>query len=148
MSVSVFIDDDKNIPSVENLNLIFLSEKDDSFTALRSLPVFLKQGNYRVKIAASNEVFWNSFTVQPWAESKKKGGNAVTYYRYDRGKQPLTIIPQVRDSISGKDLLPDSMILIREGKKWLKIEDIENLQTGEVIKILVKTPGYSDKIFS
>ncbi len=116
VSVSVFIDDDKKIPSVENMKLIFLSEKDESFTALRSLPIFLKQGNYRVKITASNEVFWNSFTVQPWAESKKRGGNAVTYYRYDRGKQPLTIIPQVRDAVSGKDLLSESMILIRDGK--------------------------------
>ena len=148
VSVSLFVDDDKKIPDADCPPVIFLKGKDESFSVLRSLPVFLKKGDYRVKIAAASEVYWNSFTVEAWADSKKRGGEAVSYYRYDRGPRPLIIIPHVRDAVSGKDLLSEAEILVQQGKEQIKLEEMEGLVSGKVWKIIVKVPGYKDKLFS
>ncbi len=148
VNISIFVDDDKKIPDVDDMPLFLINDSSESFSSVTSLPVFLKQGNYRVKITASNEVFWNSFTVEPWKKSKTRGGEAVTYYRHKRDPQPLKFIPNVRDAVTGDDIISEAEIFLREGNKWVAIEEAERLMSGRVIKILVKASGYRDKIFS
>jgi serine/threonine-protein kinase len=148
IGISIFYDDDKKIPPVTETPVIFLSKKEDSFSSLVSLPVFLPEGSYRVKITALNEVFWNSFTVLSSENSKEDGGEVVSYYRYDRGEQSLLIIPQVRSALTGENLLSRSTVLIKEGKEWKPLNEAENLMTGDVKKIRVQVPGYSEKGFS
>ncbi len=148
VSVSVFIDDDKKIPSVDNIPMLFITEKEKSFSTVKTLPVFLKAGSYRAKIEAGNEIYWSSFRVEPWKKSKSRGGEAVTYYRKERGKKLLRIIPDVRDAVTGKNILPESGIFIMEGKNPVLLNEAGEIMTGGVKKILIKSPGYSDKLFS
>ena len=148
VSVTVFHDDDKAIPPVENAAVILLPGKEESFSVLKSIPVFLQKGSYRVKITAANEVFWNSFTVKPWKISAKSGGDAVIYYRNDRGPRPLVIIPQVRDAETGENLISVSDVLIKDGNEWKSLNESEKLMTGGIKKIKIQVPGYRDKIFS
>ncbi|MDX9801820.1 MAG: serine/threonine-protein kinase, partial [Spirochaetia bacterium] len=148
VSISIFYDDDKKIPPVEETPVIFLSKKEDSFSSLTSLPLFLPEGSYRVKITALQEVFWSSFNVHSSADSKGKGGEFVTYYRYDRGARSLLIIPQVRDAVTGENLLSKSTVLIKEGRMWKPLFDAENIMTGSVKIIKIQVPGYREKDFS
>ncbi len=106
-------------------------------------PVYLKKGNYRVKVVVGPYVWWKSFNVDEKSvliESDFLKG--VT--------RELAISSYVYDGISGKNITDKATVEILFKNNWKEIKDVpaEELKSGTVWKIRVKCPGYEDETFS
>lgn len=105
--------------------------------------VFLKKGDYRVKIAVGPYVIWQSFTV---------GQDAVVLNcnQLVNAVRDMQIKVKVLDYETGKDISKKSDVYVLYKNKWEPIEDIpkDNLKSGTVWKIKVTCENYEDEIFS
>lgn len=106
-------------------------------------PVYLKKGNYRVKVVVGPYVWWKSFNVDEKSvliESDFLKG--VT--------RELAISTYVYDGVSGKNISDKSKIEIFYKNNWKEISAVpaDELKSGTVWKIKVTSPGYEDETFS
>ncbi len=106
-------------------------------------PVYLKKGDYRVKVVVGPYVWWKSFRV----EDK----SVLLACDFLKGtSRNLEITPYVYDGVSGKNIGDRAKVEIFYKNNWKQIADIpaEELKSGTVWKIKVSCPGYEDEVFS
>ena len=108
-----------------------------------SADVFLKHGDYRVKVVVGPYIWWKSFTV----------GDEPVVLNCDLLKnstRKLLITPYVYDDETGKDITSQSNIQILYNNKWVPLSSVdeEELKTGTVWKIRTECEGYESKTFS
>lgn len=106
-------------------------------------PVYLKPGNYRVKIAEGPYVWWKSFTV----------GRESQNFRVDflkNASRKLKVNFSAVDEATGSDISGQARYLILNGSKWTDVRkvDFSKLTTGTVYKFLITSEGYYDEYFS
>ena len=106
-------------------------------------PVYLKKGDYRVKVVVGPYVWWKSFSVDDKSvliESDFLKG--VT--------RELVISPYVYDAVSGKNISDKASVQILFKNNWKEISAVppEELKSATVWKIKVSAPGYEDESFS
>ncbi len=106
-------------------------------------PVYLKPGNYRVKIAEGPYVWWKSFTV----------GRESQDFRVDflkNASRKLKVNFSAVDEATGSDISGQARYLILNGSKWTDVRkvDFSKLTTGTVYKFLITSEGYYDEYFS
>lgn len=104
--------------------------------------VFLKKGDYRMKVVVGPYVNWTSFSVT----GEKK------FMRMDflhDMKRPLKIHETALDKKNG-NVIENAEFKILYGNKWNYLDEIpeEKLNSGTVWKIKVTSEGYKDEIFS
>ena len=123
-------------PSSANL----LSGNHRLFTAK---DVFLKSGEYRVKVAAGPYVWWKSFEV------KGKELTITCDFLKDM-RRPLKVLPNVTDASTGRDISELSKISVWYGGSWQELSAVpeEKILNGTVWKFRFSAPGYEDEIFS
>ncbi|QQO10264.1 serine/threonine protein kinase [Breznakiella homolactica] len=152
VTISLFQDDDQDIPEAKKPGLIFLSSGDSAYLSRKSMPAFIPAGAYRAKVTVGREIFWMSFVIKPWAEQKKSPSGQRIYRAaclvQDRGVRPLMVLPQVRDSITGKSLDAEAVVSVSQRGSWVPLAAAKDLKTGGVIRIQVEAPGYKTKLFS
>ena len=105
-------------------------------------PVFLKKGDYRVKVVVGPYVWWKSFTCgdQPCLLDCDFLKNA---------KRKLSLSAAAYDRSSGKQI-EEAAFKILYKNKWQPLEDInpDLLESGTVWKIRAEAEGYKGEEFS
>ena len=109
----------------------------------RAKDVFLRPGEYRVKVAAGPYVWWQSFEVT--AEEKK-----ITCDFLKDMRRPIKVVPNVTDAISGSDISETAKITVWYGGAWKEIAEVpqEKILSGTVWKFRFSAAGYEEEIFS
>ena len=106
-------------------------------------PVFLKKGNYRVKVVVGPYVWWKSFCVN--------GDEVVITCDFLKNmKRNLTVKTFAADSTSGADISNKVDFKIFYKNKWVNMSEVEpdSLITGTVWKIRAEAEGYKSEEFS
>ena len=106
-------------------------------------PVYLKKGDYRVKVVVGPYVWWKSFNV----------GDKSVLIESDFLKgvtRELAISSYVYDSLSGKNISDKAKVEIYYKNKWRSIGEVpaDELKSGTVWKIKVSADAYEDEVFS
>ncbi|MCQ2592170.1 MAG: serine/threonine protein kinase [Treponema sp.] len=108
-----------------------------------SADVFLKKGDYRVKVVVGPYIWWKSFTVdgEPLVLEEDFLKNTT---------RKLQISTFVSDADSGEDITAQTYIYILYNGKWVPLNSIdeEKLKTGTVWKIKVEAFDYEPEVFS
>ncbi|MCR4734470.1 MAG: serine/threonine protein kinase [Treponema sp.] len=105
--------------------------------------VYLKAGDYRVKVAVGPYVWWKSFSV------KDKAITLDCSFLKNANRE-LTILPYVYDGKSGEEITDSSKIMVFYFGKWINLFSVpkEDLKSGTVWKLRVECEGYEPEIFS
>ena len=108
-----------------------------------SADVFLKRGDYRVKVVVGPYIWWKSFTV----------GDEPVVLKCDLLKnttRQLLITPYVYDDETGEDITVRAVVQILYNNKWIPLDSMDEsvLKTGTVWKIRTECEGYESKTFS
>jgi len=106
-------------------------------------PVFLKHGDYRVKIVAGPYVWWKSFSIE----------NEPVLIKCDFLKNKtrnLKIKMYAYDSKTKKEISQACTFMIYYNNSWIPLEliDQRNLDSGTVWKVKAVCNGYEDEEFS
>ena len=157
-----FENDSNHIPELKNARRVFAVKGSRFFEKLFTVqttvevvrlasknkiydtsPVYLKKGDYRVKVVVGPYVWWKSFAV----------GDKPVILSCDFLKgttRKLELSAFVYDGVSRKNITENSKIEIFYENNWKQIKDVpvEKLTSGTVWKIKVSCPGYEDEIFS
>lgn len=141
-----FVDDGKHIPEVANSRRIFTENKATSTKTLKNYAakkVYVTPGRYRVKVAAGPYVVWQSFAVG-------KDEVTINLDELKNVRRQLRIVAHAYDSETGAKLTDKTDFLILYKNKWVPLEAVpqNELVTGSVWKILARTGGYKDTLFS
>ena len=141
-----FVNDGDEIPEVPGTRRVFLARKGEEtkknieyFTK----DVFLKPGEYRIKIAEGPYVWWKCISV-----GKDKVALDLDFLR--NASRNLSVHFNALDSETGADITEKSNFLILSGSKWVDVKkvDFSKLTTGTVYKFLITNEGYYDEYFS
>ena len=143
-----FVDDGNSIPEVSGTRRVF-NEKTAENSAnsktknYQTYPVYLREGNYRVKIAAGPYVIWKSLKV----ESRDVTLNINSL---KNRKTDVTINATSYDSASGKNLTQDTKFFLSYRGKWVSLEEVpaQDIKSGSIIKVLARCEGYRDAVYS
>lgn len=105
--------------------------------------VFLKNGDYRVKVVVGPYVWWKSFTV----------GDEDLLIKCDflkNSKRKLTIKPTAYDAVTGQDISGSCIFQVYFNNKWVPLDsvDADKIESATVWKIKVSADGYKDEIYS
>ncbi|MCR4948812.1 MAG: serine/threonine protein kinase [Treponema sp.] len=106
-------------------------------------PVFVKNGNYRVKVVVGPYVWWKSF-------SAADDDVLITCDFLKNKKRNLIVKTYAADSLSGEDITEKTQFKILYKNKWIPLSEIEegSLESGTVWKIRSECEGYQGEEFS
>lgn len=105
--------------------------------------VFLKPGDYRIKVVAGPYVWWKSFTVA-------KENQLIQCDFLKGARRPLTVKPHAYDAATGDDITSKTAFSVLYNGSWRLLSDMGNdsMISGAVWKIKASCPGYNDELFS
>ena len=106
-------------------------------------PVYLKKGDYRVKVVVGPYVWWKSFTVDD--------KSVLIESDFLKGiTRELTVSTYVYDGVFGKNISDKATVEIQYKNNWKEIAEIpaNEIKSGTVWKIKVTCPGYEEEVFS
>ena len=157
-----FENDGKDIPEVKSARRVFAVKGSRIFEKLFTVqttvevvrltsknkvydvsPVYLKKGDYRVKVVVGPYIWWKSFSID--------GKPVLLECDFLKGtSRKLEITPYVYDGLSGKNISDKAVIEIFYKNNWKQIFESpeEELKSGTVWKVKVSCPGYEDEVFS
>ena len=143
-----FVDDGNSIPEVSGTRRVF-NEKTAENSAnsktknYQTYPVYLREGNYRVKIAAGPYVIWQSLKVESKAVT-------LNINSLKNRKTDVTINTTSYDSATGKKLTEDTKFFLSYRGKWVPLEEVpaQDIKSGSIIKVLARCEGYRDTVYS
>lgn len=141
-----FMDDGKEIPEVKGSRRVFtLKEKQQGQTVKNywTYPVYLRSGQYRIKIAVGPYVMWQTLEVE-----KENIDLKINSLR--NAARPVKVHAESYDKLEGKSLTEKTRFFISYKGKWVLLESLAagSLKTGSVVKILAKCDGYEDAFYS
>ena len=141
-----FVNDNDGIPEVPNTRRVFSVAKNSSKgknLEYITKDVFLRPGEYRIKIAEGPYVWWKSIYV-----GKEKVIMNLDFLK--NASRNITVHFSAMDCETGKDLTQSSLFRIQVGSKWVDASkvDFSKLKTGNVYKFLMIHEGYYDEYFS
>ena len=141
-----FVNDNDGIPEVPNTRRVFSVAKNSSKgknLEYITKDVFLRPGEYRIKIAEGPYVWWKSISV-----GKEKVIMNLDFLK--NASRNITVHFSAMDCETGKDLTQSSLFRIQVGSKWVDASkvDFSKLKTGNVYKFLMIHEGYYDEYFS
>ncbi len=143
-----FVNDNDKIPEITSARRVFYSSRESSSgksIEYEMKDVFLRPGEYRIKIAEGPYVWWKSMTVG-------RENVSINLDFLKNASRNLTVHFSATDAETGKDLTSGSVFKIQDSKsgKWIEESeaDLSKLKTGSVCKFLVSRKGYYDEYFS
>lgn len=106
-------------------------------------PVFLKKGDYRVKVVVGPYVWWKSFTV----------GDDDILLKCDflkNKKRNLKFTTYAYDNQTNMDITKDTKFMVFYNGSWVELSSVdpEKIESGTVWKIKATAPNYNDEVFS
>lgn len=145
--VFFYYNDNDSIPEVSGSQREFTPDKkqkeNDGATIVSIKPVYLKPGDYRIKIAAGPSVWWNDLRVD-----HEKINLDLDYLKAE--KRTINLHLSAVDDETGKDIsdICTCKIQTADGLQDLWSLKPGSLKTGEVYKIYIKSEEYQDEYFS
>jgi serine/threonine-protein kinase len=144
-----FENDNVKIPEVNGTRRLFFCDDENASNpyinnlTYRIKPVFLRPGNYRIKIAEGPYVWWKSVTVGKTSQN-------IQLNFLQNAKRNLTIHTQCVDYATGEDISASTQFLIQIGNDWMDLSTIEpqTLTTGTVYRFRAICEGYLEEYFS
>lgn len=139
MRAYFFINDNDAIPEIHNSMRTFEIEKKDG--RLLTKPLYLRPGNYRLKLVIGSYVWWQSFKMEDKEVFllldflKNKNRNLEIHVSaFDENEIPLR-------EYTTEVLLPQG---------WIDITKVDPkaLQSGSIVKVKVSAKGYETELFS
>lgn len=105
--------------------------------------VYLKKGDYRVKVVVGPYVWWKSFSVD-----KEDVFIACDFLKNQR--RNLKIKTYVYDAETGNDITLGSEVKILYNNSWTSLDaiDLSKIESGTVWKIKATAPEYNEEYFS
>lgn len=152
-----FVDDGDQIPEVKNSTKVFaisgtrkfdwifrtakteaIENLSSKFQSYDTTDLFLKKGDYRVKVVAGPYVWWDSFTVKT-GEPLEVKCNVLK-----ASKRKLEIKPIVLDRLTGDDISSKSKVQILYNGGWVDLKAFpdDEIVSGTVWKIRFVCEGY------
>jgi serine/threonine-protein kinase len=149
----LFIDDDKDIPSVDTAIRFHVKEESETFYIFESNTIYQLAGNYRAKIRCENELFWSSFQLHSVKDTAELTGGSkqslITFSGGDPKPVELTLRTTVLDYSSGRDITEDVNIGIFDEGRWTVPEKLKNpLYSGNIYRVRFSGEMYQTKEFS
>ncbi len=135
-----------DIPEVKNSRRIFqiskTSRKGKNIECYTK-PVYLRPGEYRIKIAEGPYIWWKTILV----ENKKK---VLELDFLKNVKRELQVHYTAIDQNTQKDITSSCRFKIQIGSKWVDVRkaDMSKLKSGTIHKFLIACDGYYDEYFS
>ena len=145
--VFFYYNDNDSIPEVHGSQREFIPNKKqkeaDGVTVVSIKPVYLKPGDYRIKISAGPSVWWNDLRVD-----HEKINLDLDYLKAE--KRTINLHLSAVDDETGKDIsdICTCKIQTADGLQDLWTLKPGSLKTGEVYKIYIKSEEYKDEYFS
>ena len=141
-----FVNDNDEIPEVSRSTRSFHVKKqtpDSAALQWETKDVFLKPGDYRVKVVFGPCVWWKSITV----------GSERCQVELDLStahQRNLMVHYSARDALTGEDLSASAHLRVQIGSNWYDARkiDFSKLKTGVVYHFLLNAWGYYDEYFS
>ena len=131
-----FENDNKEIPEIEDSRRTFLYTTEGYLTK----PVYLKPGEYRIKVVTGSYVWWKAITV-----TKEELNMNLDFL--NQGTRPLSVICTATDSKNGNPIPAEFKVLING--KWVPLEENKDLLTsGSIIKIKIEAENYEPEEYS
>ena len=108
-----------------------------------SADVFLKKGDYRVKVVVGPYIWWKSFSV----------GEEPVVLKCDllrNSTRKLVITPLVYDDETGENITDKASVKILYNNNWIPLSSVneDELKTGTIWKIRTECEGYESEYFS
>lgn len=105
--------------------------------------VFLRKGDYRVKVVVGPYVWWKSFSV----------GSDEVLIECDflkNIKRKLRINPTAFDAAKGTEITEKTIFTVHDGKKWVPLESVnpDTLESGKVWLVRATCEGYYDQYYT
>ena len=106
-------------------------------------PVYLRPGQYRIKVAAGPYIWWKSITVDNEAVSASLDLRSYA-------SRSITVHGAALDAETGERLTLQTKFSVLYRNKWIPLNslDKDTFKTGTVWKFKASCPGYQDEIFS
>jgi len=157
VGAELFQDDNKEVPVVPGVTFRFhpdpLRETQD-YVVLESQRVYVEAGAYRLKVTAENELYWESFLLQPRSVQRDaavtQNGRVISVSQENARALPLSVSYQVADAATGEDLTGAAELRVFDGERWRNIADTSgsDLLTGGVRKFRFSREGYFPEEYS
>jgi len=144
-----FYDDGKDIPEVKNTRRVFADKSKSKINSngkvknYETYPVYLRPGNYRIKIAVGPYVMWHSLKIE-------EKNVIFKINNLKNAKRPVTVHASSYDKQNGMSLSEKTKFYLSYRGKWVLLEEVplDELKTGTVLKVLAKCDGYEDSLYS
>ena len=151
----LFVNDRLEMPPADAKALVFaLTEsggKDASIT-FNSNTLYLKPGQYRLKLYAEQRIYWHSFTLSSFGDLGESSaeGNVISIGFDDISPRQMDVRTEAFDAISGKNISAATAYRVLDGNHWVLLEDMGEgrLVTGSVRKFRAESQGYYSELFS
>lgn len=139
MRAYFFTNDNDEIPEIKNSMRTFEIQKKDERLVTKAL--YLRPGNYRVKIVIGSYLWWQSFEV------KDKETFLFLDFLKNKNRNLQIHVLATDENQNSLDTFKTEVLI---GQVWLDISKIqpEDLQSGSIVKIRVSSPGYQTEVFS
>lgn len=141
MRAFFFIDDNDAIPEVEGSMRSFTM--DHTTLNMKAKAVYLRPGNYRIKVAAGAYVWWKAFKIQDEPlfmniDFLKNAGRNVIIRGY------------AYDALTGEDLSSSVNFTVQTNRGWIDISAVNpgEIKSGSVIKARASKQGYETEVYS
>lgn len=144
MNAFFFLNDVKDIPKVPNSDRVFqkgeVVRQADVYTIK---PVYLRPGNYRIKVVAGSYLWWQSIRV----DSSEQVLNLDFLANQQR---PLVMHTVARDMQTNQNLTRQTEFSVLINDRWVSTSKLSSgqLTSGAVWKIRAEADGYKTEIFS
>ncbi len=143
-----FVNDNNEIPEVDffNKTRVFIQDKktaNNDKLLLSTKNVYLRPGEYRIKIATGPYIWWKSVTVN-------KGKAVVMDLDFFKDEQrTLNIQGHAYDHDTGDDITENASFQLLVDGKWTPLSKVKSsfLSTGKVVHVRVSCDGYESESF-
>ncbi|MBR1910881.1 MAG: serine/threonine protein kinase, partial [Treponema sp.] len=143
-----FENDGKDIPEVKGINgsAVFVQSKenstDDDCIRLHSKTVFLRPGDYRIKVAEGPFLWWKSITV-----TKDMQPIVIDYLKNEH--RTFKIQGIALDYDTGEDITDKTQFQVNAGGKWVSVQNVKDsvLSSGKIMHFKAVAEGYEEEDF-
>lgn len=149
-----FENDASDFPEVQGSRRILTLKKDkkskSKYKEFASKDVFLRPGDYRVKLAVGPYVWWKSFSVSSSSPLMKNGTYLLDFPYLKDTRRQIKVIPNAVDAKTGKNILDKTTVQVNYNGAWTLLSEVppEKILSNTVWKFKFSADGYKDEIFS
>ncbi len=151
VAAELFRDDGKEIPRVQGARFVFHVDREQNTQETEvfvSRPLYLPVGQYRVKVAASNQLVWRGFTLESRRDQRATGGGGAgrsLVVSIDEGASlPLSVSFRVESAAGGETITGGTAVELYANGSWVAfVGDVaSSLRSGGAYQFRFAHDGY------